>query len=190
MDAAAVEQKLTRVILNDLRVDPTEYNLVLSEHELIPASNREKMAEICFETFNFRSFLLAQQSLLSLFCSGRHTGISVALGYQSIRIVPIYQSCPIIHAISVANFGGKELTSYFGKLLTEHGYNFNSAADLNCLRKMTEAHSYVTLHMQQEMDCNYDRYWSGWELPDGTYVNYGTHYIVNIFIAIHLNCED
>lgn len=173
----AVERKWTRVILNDLRIDPSEYNLVVSEHELIPASNREKMSEICFETFNFRSFLLLPQSTLSIYSSGRHTGMSVTLGHQSIRVVPIYHGLPIIHAISIANFGGKELTSYFGKLLTASGHNFCSSADLDCLRLMTEAHSYVALNCQTEIDCNYDRYFSGWEMPDGAYISYGTYNI-------------
>jgi actin beta/gamma 1 len=60
---------------NELRVSPDEQGILCTEAPLNPKANREKMVQIMFETFNAPKFYVSIQAVLSLYASGRTTGI-------------------------------------------------------------------------------------------------------------------
>ena len=60
---------------NELSVAPVEHPVLLTGVPLNPKANRDRMTQIMFETFNMPAMYIAIQAVLSLYASGRTTGV-------------------------------------------------------------------------------------------------------------------
>jgi len=161
---------------NELRVDPAEQGVMLTEAPMNPKNNREKMCQIMFETFDVPEFYVAVQAVLSLYSSGRTTGIVLDSGDGVSHCVPIYEGYSLPHAVSRLDLAGRDLTTYLQRILTERGITLEGSSGKEIVRDMKEKLCYVSLdyetelanaEMSSDLEQNY-------ELPDGTVVQVGS----------------
>ena len=105
-----------------------------------------------FETFEVPAYYLSIQAVLSLYSSGRTTGLVLDAGDGVTHTVPIYEGYALPHAIERNNLAGRDLTEYMRKLLNEIGLNFSSSAESETIRDIKEKLCYVALDYEAEVE--------------------------------------
>jgi actin-related protein len=168
----SMEQIWHHTFYNELRVAPEEHPVLLTEAPMNPKANREKMIQIMFENFHTPAWFLQIQAVLSLYASGRTTGIVFDCGDGVSHVVPIYEGYSLPHAIKRTDLAGRDITTYLRKICTEKGICLNTSAELEIVRDIKEKLCYVSLDFESEMANNNEE--KEYELPDGVVVKLGS----------------
>ncbi|XP_043968130.1 actin-like [Gambusia affinis] len=135
----------------ELQVDPGEHPLLLSVAAGTPKPCREKMTQILFEALDVPALFLANQSVLSLYASGRTTGLVVESGDGVSHTVPVYEDYCLPHAFCCTSVSGRGLTENLIRILMDKGHYFTTSAERDIIRDMKEKLCYVALDFEQEM---------------------------------------
>jgi actin len=174
-DWTAMERLWHYTFYTDLRVDPSEHPVLLTEAPLNPRTNRERMGEIMFETFNVPALYVATQAVLSLYASGRTTGCVIDIGDGVSHIVPIFEGFALSHAIQRIDLAGRDVTTYLQRLLRQKGITLMSSSEKQIVREIKERLCYVSYDPEKEIMLS--KKVAGMEksymLPDGETISVG-----------------
>uniref|UniRef100_T1J8A7 Actin n=1 Tax=Strigamia maritima TaxID=126957 RepID=T1J8A7_STRMM len=170
VDWESMERIWVHLFNNELRIDPSSHPLLLTEAPFNPKQNREKMAQIIFEKFNVPATFVSIQAVLSLYASGRTTGLVLDSGDGVTHSVPIYEGYALPHAILRLDLAGRDITEYLCRLLTEKGFVFTTSAEREIVRELKEKLGYVAQDYEKELveaAINPESVEKCHELPDG-----------------------
>ena len=162
-----IEKILIFIYNDELQVSSDEHLALLTEIPLNSNKNREKVAEIMFETFNVPGLCLENQALLTANYLGKSTGIVLDSGDGVTNCVPIIDSFAYSNGTYSLDFAGKELTEYLVNLMAENGNKFTSESEKKIVQTIKENACYVALNYEDELKSvkPYE-----YKLPDGTNV--------------------
>jgi centractin len=152
----------------NLNVSSSEHPVLLTEPPLNPFSNREKAAELFFEGLNVPAFYCSIQAILSLFASGRTTGVVLDVGDGVSHVVPVYEGLILPHAIMRMDVAGRAVTTHLQRLLRRNGYTFHTSSELEVVREIKESCCVVAANPNKLDDYAQPKH--SYKLPDGSLI--------------------
>jgi centractin len=165
------------VYSDGLKTLSEDHPVLLTEPPLNPRGNREMAAQILFEQFNVPAIHLGIQAVLSLYASGRTTGIVLDVGDGVSHAVPVYEGYAIQSSVRRIDVAGRDVTEYMQELLRKSGYVFHTSAEKEVVKMIKEKLSYVANDPSRE-----EKEWSAgkvkektveYVLPDGSKILVG-----------------
>ena len=82
---------------------------------------------------------IASSAPLSLFASGRTTGLLADCGAGLTSVVPIYEGLALAHAVLIMDYGGQDISNILRHSMEPYGVQL----DLNDARVLKEKYSYI-----------------------------------------------
>eukprot|EP00927_Polykrikos_kofoidii_P006856 TRINITY_DN12785_c0_g1_i2.p1 TRINITY_DN12785_c0_g1~~TRINITY_DN12785_c0_g1_i2.p1 ORF type:complete len:379 (-),score=65.13 TRINITY_DN12785_c0_g1_i2:214-1350(-) len=183
------------LFFNHLRVNPQEHVVLLTEPAMNPKANRMEMTRVMFTVFHAPAMYVATQAVLSLYASGRTTGVVGDIGDGVSHVVPIYEGFAMPHAVARSNLSGKKITEYLMKLMSETGVTFSSSSEKDIVRDIKEKCCYVAKDFFEETETAASDPSSCqmiYEMPDGQKITLGSERFratEALFKPVHLALE-
>ena len=150
---------------HNLNAMTDEHPLLVTEVPHNPISHRETLAEIFFETFRSPAMFLAPPAVLSLYASGRTSGVVLDAGHGVSHCVPVYEGYALSHSIVRSDLGGGDVDDALKLLLRRGGTALETTAELDFVRCMKEEVCYVRNGGGGDSDAKSAR--APYQLPDG-----------------------
>ncbi|PVU93238.1 hypothetical protein BB561_003387 [Smittium simulii] len=145
-----MEKIWSHVYTEELKILPEEHPVLLTEAPLNPENNRDVAAQIFFETFNVPAMYVSIQAVLSLYASGRTTGMVLDSGDGVSHTVPVFEGFTIPNAIQRVDLAGRDVSDYLKLLLYQAGLKFETSAECEIVRIIKEKACYLSLDMVKE----------------------------------------
>ncbi|XP_014323613.1 beta-centractin isoform X2 [Myotis lucifugus] len=156
---------------DQLQTFSEEHPVLLTEAPLNPSKNREKAAEVFFETFNVPALFISMQAVLSLYAIFSLDRSGVRLGVWG------HPCCPYLRGLCHAPFhhaGGhrwRDVSRYLRLLLRKEGFDFHTSAEFEVVRTIKERACYLSINPQKDEALETEKV--QYTLPDGSMLDVG-----------------
>lgn len=157
----------------ELQTSSEHHPVLLTEAPLNPRINREKMAEIFFETFNVPALFLSSQAVLGLYSAGKTTGLVVSSGDGVTSAVPIVEGFALQDGIQRTDIAGRDVTDSLSMLLRRANFPFTSSSERQIVRDIKESCCQLSPQESVLQRAATNAISVPYKLPDGSTINIG-----------------
>jgi centractin len=154
-------------------VKTEDHPVLLTEAPLNPRHNRDKVAEIFFETFRVPALFFAPPAVLSLYASGRTTGVVLDVGEGVTHAVPVYEGFALPYSVTRSDVAGRDVTRQMQLLLRRSGLALTTTAEIDLVKTMKEETCFLTRTPMTDESTEKDSK-TQYTLPDGQSVTLST----------------
>ncbi|KAH3762365.1 actin, cytoplasmic 2 [Pelomyxa schiedti] len=162
---------------DELRVEPSECNIFLTDTPLCPKADRARTAETMFNQIGVAALFLASQPSCALHsCTDLTTGLVIDIGAGVTTVVPFHNGSPITNAIQRINLAGFDLDEFMRDMLEQRGHSFTDK-EMPLISTIKECNCYVALDFESEMAKGAEALKKDHELYDGQSLHLDTERI-------------
>ena len=172
VDWEAAELIWRHVLENDLRLDTQDHPLLFTDPPFNPASNREKLMEVAFESLHAPALYVASESVLSVYANGRVNGLVVDTGHGVSYTVPVFHGYNLPNGIQRLNLAGQHLTTFLAEKILRSSFPVKKE-DMDTMENIKHQYCYVASDFQKEQGRPDDKCWRCLKLPDGQMITVG-----------------
>eukprot|EP00823_Brevimastigomonas_motovehiculus_P004849 TRINITY_DN3310_c0_g1_i1.p1 TRINITY_DN3310_c0_g1~~TRINITY_DN3310_c0_g1_i1.p1 ORF type:complete len:460 (+),score=162.60 TRINITY_DN3310_c0_g1_i1:78-1457(+) len=112
-------QKFLEIVCQKNKINLSEYPVLFTSTPSATKLSRTELAARLFKKFKVPALCICNQAVLSLFASGRTTGLVVESGEGVTHAVPVYEGFPLNHAVLRLPLAGKDLTKHLMQILSQ-----------------------------------------------------------------------
>lgn len=160
-DWDGVEQVWQHCYLDQMKLDSTEHPLLTPFYPDDSKVEKEKTAMIFFETFSVPGYCCMPGAVLSLYGSGKTTGLVIDSGDELTSVVPVSDGYQLPYCHVMQEFGGRDVSAILRRLLT----NSSMTEDIACQIKEQRGFVSPTSEIVTAAPMSY-------QLPDGTAISF------------------
>ncbi|XP_021485815.1 actin-like protein 9 [Meriones unguiculatus] len=172
VDWEAADLFWRHILENDLRVATQDHPLLFTDPPFNPASNREKLVEVAFESLHSPAIYVASQSVLSVYANGCVNGLVVDTGHGVSYTVPVFQGYNLPNGIQRLDLAGHYLTTFLAEKI--FGSNFPlKKEDMDTMESIKHHYCYVVSDFSKEQGRPDDKFRRCLKLPDGKMITVG-----------------
>ncbi|XP_051028979.1 actin-like protein 9 [Acomys russatus] len=172
VDWEAAELIWQHILEHGLRVSTQDHPLLFSDPPFSPATNREKLVEVAFESLHSPATYVASQSVLSAYAHGRVNALVVDTGHGVSYTVPVVQGYNLPHAIQRLDLAGNHLTAFLAEMILGSGFLLRQE-DLDMVENIKHCHCYLASDFEKEQARLDEECKQTLKLPDGRTVTLG-----------------
>ena len=122
---------------NKMGLSTSEYDVIVNISPIKNEENIRTYGRLFIEELGFKALAMINSSSLSLYATGRTSGLVVQCGETRTYTVPIYEGFPLYHALNKTKIGGRDLTEIFRRGILENKIDIKEG-DIHTLRQVKE----------------------------------------------------
>jgi actin-like protein 6A len=119
LDFDLYENLIRNVLTNEMRFNFQEFSFLLAEDNLHNRVQRERIAQIFYETFDVKNLFFSKNAVLSCFATGRSTALVLDSGATLSEATTVHDGYALGKSNKRCNFGGEALTNELGRYIEE-----------------------------------------------------------------------
>lgn len=143
-------ERIWTYMYSQIKATANAHPVLLTEAPLNPQKHRETAAEFFFEKLGVPAMVVSVQAVLSLYASGKTTGLVLDSGDGVTHAMPVFEGYAVPHAVQRSNVAGRDVTEHLVRLMRRCGRVFHTVDQLEIVGTIKESECYVAVDREEE----------------------------------------